>query len=150
MILRNLSPLFALVTGLLIISCTPYPENQPQPQPTKKPAANETMASEEQQKLRAERKKAAEEAEERTAEQEEKAEDTKPGGTTAGGGTTPGGGSKPAERKDWPFASPVPGKSGFVFSPYNNKVIDVRDMPSGVLVRDPTYAESEKKYFRVP
>lgn len=51
---------------------------------------------------------------------------------------------------DYPFASKVPGKSGFVFSPYNKQVVDVRDIPSGTLVQDPTYPPSEKKYFRVP
>jgi transcriptional regulator GlxA family with amidase domain len=31
-----------------------------------------------------------------------------------------------------------------------NKVIDVRDMPTGTLVQDPTYSAAEKKFFRVP
>jgi hypothetical protein len=44
----------------------------------------------------------------------------------------------------------VPGKEGFVFSPYNNKVVDVRDIPSGTLVQDPTYTGAGKGYFRVP
>lgn len=59
---------------------------------------------------------------------------------------------KPTEQKrsDYSFANKVPGKEGFVFSPYNNKVVDVRDIPSGTLVQDPTYPASEKKYFRVP
>jgi hypothetical protein len=35
-------------------------------------------------------------------------------------------------------------------SAYNNKLVDVRDIPSGTLVQDPTYPASEKKYFRVP
>lgn len=56
----------------------------------------------------------------------------------------------PERRPDYPFANKVPGKDGFVFSPYNNKVVDVRDIPSGTLVQDPTYLASEKKYFRVP
>ena len=51
---------------------------------------------------------------------------------------------------NYPFANKVPGKEGFVFSPYNNKVVDVRGIPTGTLVADPTYAASEKKYFRVP
>ncbi|MGA0846724.1 MAG: hypothetical protein ACO3RV_09300 [Luteolibacter sp.] len=54
------------------------------------------------------------------------------------------------ERKDYPFANKIPGKNGFVFSPYNNKVVDVRDIPTGTLVQDPTFPASEKKYFRVP
>jgi hypothetical protein len=57
----------------------------------------------------------------------------------------------PAEpKRDYAFANKVPGKDGFVFSPYNNKVVDVRDIPSGTLVQDPTYPAAEKKYFRVP
>jgi hypothetical protein len=49
-----------------------------------------------------------------------------------------------------PTASKVPGKAGFVFSPHNNKVVDVRDIPSGTLVQDPTYPAADGKYFRVP
>ena len=49
-----------------------------------------------------------------------------------------------------PTAIPVPGKPGFVFSPYNNKVIDVQDFTAGTLVADPTYPVSERKFFRVP
>jgi ankyrin repeat protein len=51
---------------------------------------------------------------------------------------------------DYPFAKKVPDKSGHVFSPYNNKIVDVRDIPSGTLVQDPTYPSSSKKFFRVP
>lgn len=54
------------------------------------------------------------------------------------------------KKSDYAFANPVPGKEGFVFSPYNNKLVDVRDIPSGTLVMDPTYPAAEKKYFRVP
>ncbi len=49
-----------------------------------------------------------------------------------------------------PTAIAVPGKPGFVFSPYNNKVIDVQGFNSGTLVADPTYPMSERKFFRVP
>lgn len=49
-----------------------------------------------------------------------------------------------------PTAIPVPGKEGLVFSPYNNKLIDVRGMAPGRLVADPTYPMSERKFFRVP
>lgn len=148
MTLRNLSPLFALVTGLVIISCSPYPEEQPKPTPPADPAQNKTLTAEEQQKVKEEREKAAAEAQRKQEEEQKNAE---AGGTTTGGTGEAGGGTKPpGERKDWPFASPVPGKTGFVFSPYNNKVIDVRDIPSGMLVQDPTYPAAEKKYFRVP
>lgn len=49
-----------------------------------------------------------------------------------------------------PTAIAVPGKPGFVFSPYNNKLIDVQGFASGTLVADPTYPMSERKFFRVP
>lgn len=62
-----------------------------------------------------------------------------------------GQGDKAIETKDgYPVAIPVPDKPGFVFSPYNNKVVDVRELPSGTLVMDPHFAGSEKKIFRVP
>lgn len=49
-----------------------------------------------------------------------------------------------------PVARPLPGREGFVISPYNNKIIDVREIPPGTLVADPTYPSAEKKHFRVP
>ena len=58
---------------------------------------------------------------------------------------------EPQKSKDGhPIAEPVPDKAGFVFSPHSNKVVDVRDLPSGTLVMDPTFPAAEKKYFRVP
>jgi hypothetical protein len=56
----------------------------------------------------------------------------------------------PKPKPEFPVAEAVQGKSGFVFSPFNNKVVDVRDIPAGTLVADPTYPIAEKKYFRVP
>jgi hypothetical protein len=49
-----------------------------------------------------------------------------------------------------PVARAVPGRPGFVFSPFNNKLINVEGFESGRLVADPHYPASEKKYFRVP
>lgn len=37
-----------------------------------------------------------------------------------------------------PTAVQIPGKPGLVFSPYNNKVVDVAGVPAGTLVKDPT------------
>ncbi len=37
-----------------------------------------------------------------------------------------------------------------VISPFNGKPIDVKGIPSGTLVADPTYPLEDKKYFRVP
>ena len=49
-----------------------------------------------------------------------------------------------------PTAVPVPGKEGVVFSPFNNKPVDVKGFASGTLVADPTFPLDQKKYFRVP
>ncbi len=53
-------------------------------------------------------------------------------------------------KRDYAFATKAPGREGFVLSPYNNKLIDVRGILSGTLVQDPTYPAAEMKYFRVP
>lgn len=148
----------ACLAGALVASCTPYNETPEKPQATTGPqgqaAQQGTVSDAEQQRLKDERKKAADDAQRKQEQAEQAATDGTGGGGTTGGGTgatgeTPaGGGTKP--QRDYDFARPVPGKPGFVFSPYNEKVIDVRDIPSGTLVQDPTYPASEKKYFRVP
>jgi len=56
----------------------------------------------------------------------------------------------PAPSNQIPVAKPVEGQPGFVFSPYNDKIVDVRDMSSGMLVADPSFPASEKKHFRTP
>jgi hypothetical protein len=56
----------------------------------------------------------------------------------------------PKPKPEIPVAEAIKGKPGFVFSPFNNKVVDVRDIPTGTLVADPTYPLEEKKFFRVP
>jgi hypothetical protein len=46
-----------------------------------------------------------------------------------------------------PYARPVPGKPGFVYSPYDEKfLIDVRGAPPGTVATDP----NSGKTFRVP
>jgi len=47
-------------------------------------------------------------------------------------------------------ATEVPGTPGMVVSPHSGTIIDVRGIPSGTLVQDPTFPASERKYFRVP
>lgn len=59
---------------------------------------------------------------------------------------------KPAPPRDTPAPTAVAlkDKPGYVMSPFNDKIIDVRDLPPGTLVADPTFPIEEKKYFRVP
>lgn len=155
---RNLRPIFnamkfrlcsglAALVCLSLASCYPYDESKGKKKVTKAPdktltAAEETKKKEADIKLKAEQE-----------EQKKKEEATAQQTVTPDAGTVTPPKEEPKEepkRQDWAFANKVPGKEGFVFSPYNNKVVDVRDIPSGTLVQDPTYPASEKKYFRVP
>jgi hypothetical protein len=138
-------PGIAALGCLILASCYPYPEDQAQQKPNQAP--DKTVSSQDQQEIQEQRDRMKAEAERKKQEAEATAgQPTSPGGTQP---TTP---TPPVEPKktDYAFANPVPGKEGFVFSPYNNKMVDVRDIPSGTLVQDPTYPASEKKYFRVP
>jgi len=129
---------------LAFVSCYPLPDKQHTAGPPKK---DETVTSQDQQKIQEERNlmKEKEEKEKVTAENPDETLEKR------GGESTTVAPEKPVEkRSDYAFANPVPGKEGFVFSPYNNKLVDVRDIPSGTLVQDPTYPAAEKKYFRVP
>lgn len=132
----------AAALAVVFSSCRPIgdPPKEPQP-PVKK-----LTAEEEAKKKEEEARKKAEEDLKKKAEEEAAAgqRDVPPIDNT-----TPPPPVDPV-RRDYPFANKVPGKDGFVFSPYNNKVVDVRDIPSGTLVQDPTYPAAEKKYFRVP
>lgn len=67
--------------------------------------------------------------------------------------------SQPPAERDYPkpppppeisYAKAIEGKPGYVTGPDSGKVIDVRDIPPGTLVADPTFPVEEKKYFRVP
>jgi len=125
----------------LLASCYPLPDGPP---PNAAAAQGEqTLSSEEQQKIQEQRESMREEAERLETQRQLAEQPTERR-------ETPPPTSEPTRRSDYPFATPVPGKEGFVFSPYNNKVVDVRDIPSGTLVQDPTYPPADKKYFRVP
>jgi hypothetical protein len=148
--LRLILPASAAIL-MVATSCTPYKEPPP-PAPTD-PAAR-TRTPEEEEKLRKEREEMKKKDEEgKTPDKDKKSEGT-PDATTQKD-PAEGGESDvprpPVEKKaEIQVARPVPGKPGFVFSPFNNKVIDVKGIPSGRLVADPTYPASEKKHFRVP
>ena len=145
----RLSTCFVALGCALLASCYPYNENS-QKKPSNKPP-EKTLTAAEQKKLKEQRELATKEA---ATEKQEELKNT-PEANSGTGTTTPtSSGSesvKPAsEKRDYSYANKVPGKDGFVFSPYNNKVVDVRDIPSGTLVQDPTYPAADKKYFRVP
>lgn len=128
----------------LLASCYPYETQTRRTQPKKTPQTKVEQSTKPHQ--------------EAVTTRDEKA-GPETSGSTAPTLTTPTlPNNKPATPKpatattkpEYPYAAKVPGKDGFVFSPYNNKVIDVRDIPSGTLVQDPTFPAADKKYFRVP
>lgn len=140
----RLSTGFAAIGCVLLASCYPYNENpqqQRQPRtPAKTTATPDAQKTQEQEALK-------------QKEQETLAPST-PGENPGTAATTnpPVEKTKPSvePKRDYPVAAKVPGKDGFVLSPYNSKVVDVRDIPTGTLVQDPTYPAADKKYFRVP
>lgn len=139
----NLLISLPVIGSLALASCYPLPDG-PRPRGARQNPQEETVTSQDQQKIQEQRDR----MKEREEQNKQEAADT-PRERAPDPGVTP---PKPAEKKtsDYAFANPVPGKEGFVFSPYNQKLVDVRDIPSGTLVQDPTYPASEKKYFRVP
>ena len=149
----------------LLASCYPYDEGANRKK-TKKSSPNATAPAaptKTEAELKAEEQKLKENQKKQAATETTSADGTSTTGTDttessikptdkpATSSTSPA--EKPAtsvKKPEYSYASKVPGKEGFVFSPYNNKVVDVRDIPSGTLVQDPTYPAAEKKYFRVP
>ena len=149
----SINLILAAAASLFVVSCYPYPENTPKHRHKPNP---EVVSKEDAEKAKAdELKKKEEEAKAKLKEEEEKNKEKE--GDKIKEREDTGGGNRivdpPVERHDKPtyeVAKKAPGKDGFVLSPYNNKLIDVRGIASGTLVRDPTYPPSEKKYFRVP
>ena len=137
----RLSTGFAVIGSVLLVSCYPVNEN-PRQKPGAKPA-EKIAAKPDPQAIKD--KEAL-----RKKEQEELAQNNPPENPNPS--TQPTDRTKPSgeAKREYVYANKVPGKDGFVFSPYNNKVVDVRDIPTGTLVMDPTYPAAEKKFFRVP
>ena len=53
-------------------------------------------------------------------------------------------------RLNGPVAKPVPGKEGFVFSPYDNKIVDASGIEPGEVIKDPGSPEGEARFFKLP
>lgn len=139
----HLSLTLPLIGCFAFVSCFPIPREHPQNHHMQDP--NATITSEEQQKIEEQRERM------RQREMEKKTElanqQPVPSNVTENTIVEP---PTIKTTTDYPFGTPVPGKEGYVFSPYNNKLLDVRGIPSGTLVQDTTYPPTEKKYFRVP
>jgi hypothetical protein len=141
----------ALVCGTMFSSCVPYDEYGRRIYPPKQPGQKSNVTDPKQQEIEAKREEMRKKEELRKKElgiTEDTIKET-PDGTTGGTGTTEM--PKPTTPpKNHPVAAAVPGKPGFVFSPFNNKVVDVRGIASDTLVADPQYPAADKKHFRVP
>lgn len=154
---KILYSLLALSSAAIVPSCIPYDENG-HPIPQKKTTTS-AVTDPKQQELEAKREVLRKKELARKRELEAKndgqgTDDSTSGGEGAGvtdrTDTTDTGTKPKTTPKNHPVAAAVPGKEGFVFSPFNNKVVDVRGIASGTLVADPQYPASEKKHFRVP
>jgi hypothetical protein len=152
----RLITVFVTLGCVFLASCYPYDESQQQ-RPTRKQAAR-NVASPNPQQIQEPSDSAVVTEITAPAEAPKKeaaiAASTAPAAPkTATAPTKTPEAPKPRveeKRPEYSVANKVPGKEGFVFSPYNNKVVDVRDIPSGTLVQDPTYTGAGKGYFRVP
>ncbi|GAA5128392.1 hypothetical protein JIN84_01955 [Luteolibacter yonseiensis] len=142
----RLTTALAALLCVSLAACYPYDESRDRRRVQKKPE-NASVTSVEQQKLQAQRDELKKKEE--AAKKEELKETTVAPDTSVPPTEAP---KPPVEEKkpDIPVANKVPGKDGYVFSPFNNKLIDVRGYAPGTLVADPTYPESAKKHFRVP
>lgn len=139
---------FAALIALSLVSCYPVNENPRQTRGANRQSKPQLTAEQQKAKEQEELKK-TEELKKKEQEELKKTETAKPESNIEK--TEPAKKEQePKKSSDYPVASKVPSKDGFVFSPYNNKVIDVRGIASGTVVSDPTYPLAEKKFFHVP
>ncbi len=136
----DLSKIMLLPLGFIALvgACVPYPADQyGRPvRPEAKPDSQQSLTDEEQRQL--------DESRDRLRRQQD-AEASNNNQSSGNNTTTP---PKP-KKTNYPTASAVPGKAGFVFNPYTHSIVDVKGIGSGKLVKDPEDADPTHK-FRVP
>lgn len=147
LLIMNLRPITGLSALLCIAIASCYPLEDPRIQQGNAQSQTPSNATQEQLLAQQQKEEAIRKAEEDLRRQQALLDNP---ANPQHSNTSTSSPSNPSSNGDYPFASKVPGKDGFVFSPYNNRVVDVRDIPTGTLVQDPTYPQTEKKYFRVP
>lgn len=131
----DLSKKMLLPIGLIALvgACAPYP---PQPYPPYPPQMR--IQPDGQPSLTSEQQRQLDESRERLRQQQE---------AERNANDLPAA-PKPA-KPNYPTASAVPGKPGFVFNPYTHNIVDVKGIASGKLCRDPEDSDPTHK-FRVP
>lgn len=163
-------PCLVALGGLLLASCYPYPEDppyQPTRRATPRPAPAAPVGQAQAYAPVPAAPKIPTPPEKRTsppaahplpsiaaqtAKPTPPTQPTPPAPAPQSRPATPPAAEKPAaaSNSDLPVAAAAPGKAGYVLSPYNHKLILVRGIPSGTVVPDPAYPDSDKKFFRVP
>jgi hypothetical protein len=152
--------LITVLCASIFSSCVPYDENgSPVPNRRTQIKKQQTVTDKKQQEIDAKREELSKKEDARKKTQsnlddanvaEETLANDEPKPRIDDEMDLPKPPTPPIPPKNHPVAAAVPGKPGFVFSPFNNKVVDVRNIASGTLVADPQYPASEKKHFRVP
>ncbi len=147
-----------LGSAFFAVSCTPYQEGLRIPGPPVDPGVNtsrnvvpaESVASSDQKEVKKVRKDAEDEVKKKKkTTSKPKTEDDDSSASSNSSDSSSSAKPKP-KAKTYPYATAVPGKPGYVFSPYSQKVINVKDIPSGKLVKDPNDSSDTKRFFRVP
>ncbi len=126
----------------LIGACAPYPPYPGQQGQSQEPS-QQAQPEQQVQQTATDEKQRQIEADRRRLKQKEAARRKK---LAAENNTVSA--PKPA-KPNYPTATAVPGKEGFVFNPYTQNIVDIRGVASGKLVRDPEDADLTHK-FRVP
>jgi outer membrane murein-binding lipoprotein Lpp len=156
---KSVQTLGLIILGVSLSSCVPYDESgRNQRNSSNSESSESTTLDQKQQETEKKReqlrKKKALADKTNNGEIDNQSESNEPKKKRVVDGSTVENEVKPkpapTPQKKYPTAVAVPGKLGFVHSPFNNKVIDVRDMASGTLVADPSYPAADKKHFRVP
>jgi len=143
--LRNF--LAMLLTGVFLVSCSPYPPNRPPMDPALIRAAEPVnprgqMQTELERQAEANRKRLAAEEESDAEVLRKKQEAIKE--------TEVSDQPPVVEKKPSKYPTAVPTRKGFVENPYTGNEVDVRGIPGGRLVVDPEDPNQLTNKFRVP
>ncbi len=134
--MKRLSLLLLFTAGVLLNSCSPIFHT---PQQTG-PFTPEPIQPEQQDPTLQNRILTQEDYDQYRQQQQQVQQSTTTQGVTAP--TLP-------TRKDYPVATPIPGKPGYVYNPFNNNPVYVQGIASGRVVRDPKDPNTDHK-FRLP
>jgi len=143
--LRNF--LAMLLTGVFLVSCSPYPPNRPPMDPALIRAAEPVNP---RGQMQTELERQAEANRKRLAAEEESAAEVLRKKQEAIKDTEVSDQPPVVEKKPSKYPTAVPTRKGFVENPYTGNEVDVRGIPGGRLVVDPEDPNQLTNKFRVP